>query len=197
MWAAKHRQKTGKGLTGRRAAFTFTASPWDLTVTDEGEVLPCIGMVSHEKGLDGVKSTGPGVDDVDEDNAVDNAKKSGRIPIPHEIEVVAFGVKRVGYMGDQDMRPQHGSEGQYWLDAWTRVDWLHGRPVFRTDPDGWQDFHRRVLDFICPQGLTDDLITAAETRTGLRAGPNGKARKAKPQARKAKPQARKAANPES
>lgn len=174
MWRAKHKQRTGTALKGRKPAFTFTASPWDLTVREDGEVVPCLGIVQHEKALDGVRSTGKGVDDVDEDPAIDNARKSGRIPIPHEIEVEAFGKVRVGYMGDESMKPEIGSEGEYWLDAWTRIEWLHGKPVFRTDPKGYLDFHRRVLAFICPEGLTDDLIRAAEVRARMKAGPNGK-----------------------
>lgn len=180
MFRTQKRIEAGEALEGRRAAFTFTCSPWDLTVNEAGEVLPVIGRISHEKGLDGCRSTGPLPDDVDEDGAILNALKNpGRRVIPHDFKVRAFGHERAGYIGNEDGKPMKATEGEWWNDAWTRITWEAGRPTTTIDPDGWLDFHRRVLAWMCPDGLTPSMISAAEKSAGMPAGPGGKPRPAK------------------
>jgi hypothetical protein len=173
-WRDQQRQATGEAIPGYKPAFTFTFHPWDLFVREDGEVLPILGMVIHEKGLGGCRATGPTTDDVDEDPALLNAGKSGRMVVPHDIRVRAFGEERVGYLGDKDQRPLKAAGGNYWLDAWTRITWLHGEPQYNVDADGYLDFHRRVLARFLPEGLDSAQIQRAETRSGRKAGPNGK-----------------------
>jgi len=169
--------QAGTALRGRKPDFTFTASPLDLCVLPSGEIVPYLGVITHEKGFCGAKSTGPKPDDVDEDGAIVNAMKSpGRIVIPHDIVVLAWGKERKGYSGDADNQPLSGSEGEWWNDAWTRITWEDGQPSTEVDAAGYLDFHRRVLAIICPRGLTKNQIQAAEKRSGLVAGPDGKAR---------------------
>lgn len=177
MFRAAKKQEQGLGLPGRKQAFTFTASPRDLTVLDSGEVVPHLGIVIHEKGLDGCTSTGLGVDDVDETGALGNASRSQRIPIPHDIEVVAFGAKRRDYLGDEKGQCLKAAEGEWWDDAWTRRTFTATDVDVKIDREGYLEFHRQVLKLILPRGLTPAHIAAAEKASGLPAGPNGKARK--------------------
>lgn len=175
-WATRHKQATGAALKGYKPAFTFTASPWDLVVREDGEVLPALGIVIHEKGLGGCRSTGPASSDVDETGAVVNAQRDGRTIIDHDIEVVAWGETRIGYLGDADSKPIQAQGGEYWLDAWTRITWQADEPISEIDPEGYLDFHRRVLAVICPGGPTRAQIARAESRSRLKAGSGGKAR---------------------
>lgn len=175
-WADRHKQATGAALKGYRPAFTFTASPWDLGVREDGEVLPVLGIVIHEKGLGGCRGTGPLSSDVDETGALVNAQRDGRLLIDHDIECVAWGKTRRGYLGDADSKPLQAQGGEYWLDAWTRITWQADEPVSEIDREGYLDFHRRVLAVICPGGPTPAQIARAEARSRLTAGPGGKAR---------------------
>lgn len=159
----------GKGLKGYRPAFTFHVSRRSLVVLPDGSLVPQIGMCLHEKGLDGVRDTGPKTSDVNEDPALLNLANAGRITLPHDMAVKAFGEERRGYIGQtlrgQEMQPYLGSEGEYWTDAWTRYDFVHGEPVRRIDQEGWRDFHDRVLRHLFPDGQIDDAyIEAAEAR---------------------------------
>jgi hypothetical protein len=174
-WADRHKQATGEALKGYRASFHFSASPWSLAVQPSGEVLPCLGIIIHEKGLDGSRGTGPGPNDVDETGALLNANRANRTVIePDGITVMAFGKERLGYIGDEKCEPIKSQGGKYWLDAWTRLTWLHNEPHFEIDRDGYLDFHRRVLALICPNGLEPAQIQKAEARSGISAGPGGK-----------------------
>jgi len=180
-WKSTHEKQSGGGLKGRKPAFTYTASPRRLTVLESGEVIPVIGMITHEKGLDGCRSTGPGPDDVEEGGAITNATVISRlIIVPHDIKVRAFGEERVGYLGHTigtlQQQPYRGSDGDWWADAWTRLTWDYEDPVWEIDADGYLDFHRRVLKYICPQGLSDAQIKRAERISGNTAGPKGKPR---------------------
>jgi hypothetical protein len=173
-WADRHKQATGAALKGHKAAFHFTAHPWDLVVLPSGEVLPVLGIVTHEKGLDGCRSTGPGASDVDEAGALLNATRASRTIIePDAIEVLAWGKVRKGYLGNENMEPIKAQGGDYWLDAWTRLTWNHNEPHFSVDAEGYLDFHRRVLAIVCPNGLTTAQIEKAEARSGIKAGPGG------------------------
>ena len=177
MFRAAKKQEQGRGLIGRKQAFTFTAGRHDLFVRPDGEVLPHLGAVLHEKGLWGCTSTGQGVDDVDETGAIGNASRSNRVAISHDIEVRAFDKTRTDYLGNESGECLHASEGEWWDDAWTRRTFTAAGMTVEIDTDGYLDFHRRVLKILFPRGLSAADIAAAEKASDIPAGPEGRARK--------------------
>jgi hypothetical protein len=147
-------------LPGSRPYFTYTADPWDLSVIDD-KTIPNLGMVFSEPGVNGVKVVGHGEQEtVLDDAAFLLASRMGRERIPHDIEVTAFGKKVQDYLYCVE-----GTLGDYWLDVWTRVEWIHGRPVFSLDLEGYRKFHLQVLGIILPKGPHPEQLRLAPRYT--------------------------------
>jgi len=169
-WKARREQQTGGGLKGSRPRFIYTVSPWDMQLLPDGSVVPCLGVIWEIAGLDGARMERDG--SVSTIGAEVNAARDGRTLVPHDIVVKAWGEEREGYIGHTlgglDGSPHRGDEGPYWLDAWTRPRFVHGRPRFEFDHEGWHDFLKRLMTWLCPEGPDDEQIEIARLRAGLK-----------------------------
>lgn len=157
-------RRDGRLVTpGSTHAWTYEVSPEDLGCMF-GEVLPILRRATHKPGNSGNgKTLGRG------EGARARMAGRGYVEVPHDLEVIAWGHTRHGYMVPHDT-PIPGADGKTkrtWTDAWCRPVQV-GRTIrYEYDTDGRLDFHRRCLALIAPDGLSAIQIDIA-TRAFIR-----------------------------
>jgi hypothetical protein len=147
-------------IPGSAPPFTLVIGPADLQCLD-GEILPAPIPIRHRVGVNGIadKPAGWPKDQpwrADPSPAIACQMRKGRIPVPEDIEVVAFGEKRVGYR-----RALAGTGGTYWTDAWHRAQMIGRAPHWEFDAEGWRGFLRQLLPLVAPHGLSPEMERSA------------------------------------
>jgi hypothetical protein len=131
--------------------FTYMADPrrWDVFLTADGpEILPCLTPLRHQPGLKGVRGLEEKVDGVkvqiaDPSNAITHrVQHRGQIPIPKDLEVVAFGQRYRGYVHRYRVR---GGKFAH-LSRWERLYALGDACYTQRDAEGYFAFLREVRD---------------------------------------------------
>lgn len=142
-------------LPGEHPYFSFTMSPWDLAVDEQGRVMAQLCMATATPGLLGVVRV---QGRVDHSPACDAHRRWGRIVVEHSIRVRAWDADREDYL--HAYQSDDGGRAQY-LDAWTRVEWQQGVPVYTVDAEGYRGFLRQLAEAMHP---TQAQIDAAWAR---------------------------------
>jgi hypothetical protein len=154
-------------LDGQRDPWTYCASPSSLGCY-LGEVVPSLAKAWWTPG-----HNGNGRDDAlvnQGKGAILRLADEGYVPIPHDIECVAFGETRSkadtdsGRLSSTYLNMYQGTKGAYWVDAWHRPRKLGHMVVWDFDEDGWRDFLVRCMKHV-QQG---EELDAAQVEIALR-----------------------------
>lgn len=129
--------------------FSLLAHPfrWDVALTVDGpQLLPRLRFFYYEPGSSGVIQV-KGLDDHGQPITDGNAalalgalREQGWIEIPRNIEVEAWGVKRIGYATRYS-----GENGPVHLSAWHKPYALGNRVVLDFDETGWHRFLKGLV----------------------------------------------------
>jgi len=144
---------------GWRYDFSYTVSPWDLSVTPDGVLVAQVCIAEARPGVNGVHESPQ--HRATKSPAVRIHEDSGRDEVDDRIEVVAFGEKRKGYCVRYD--PTQGAP--QFLDAWTRPKWEHGEYCPEIDAAGYRAFLAQLAAAMDP---TPSQIARAERQAGVK-----------------------------
>lgn len=140
-------------LPGPRDAWTWCVSPTALQC-DHGAIVPRLAKAWHTPGLGGNgRELGRG-----EGFVAALRDRFGYLPVPHDIECVAYGETRTvaapsTYLDRYDGVDVKGRPCVYYTDAWHRPRRLGATTVWDWDADGWRDFLGRCLRLVTPGEL--------------------------------------------
>ena len=98
--------------------------------------------VAIQDGVQNVIGGDPGPMDVYQ-------QKIGRIPVPQDFEVQAWGETHTGYVVQLDLgSDRRGKQLYHYHDAWTRYEMIGTQLVTEYDYEGWADFCERVASLV-------------------------------------------------
>ncbi len=134
----------------------FWVSPIETQVIG-GEVLPLPSFVRPNWGVNGV----PGVGSAPSSELSDAYQRSlGRVPVPLDFEVVAWGETVKGYVVALECLPDaHGKSRTRYQDVWTRYRVIGNQVLQEVDREGYADFCRRC------KSLLPELLPVVESAT--------------------------------
>lgn len=139
--------------------------PWDYMVSPmvlhcmSGFIVPQLAKVPRTPGLNGNgrDKTGQG--------AVAKQATMGFRAVPHDFECIAWGEQRASDFSNYiEQYREHDPDGKviktYHVEPWKRLRMLGHVMVTDFDAEGWLDFHKRLMDWLCPAGLDPAQIEA-------------------------------------
>jgi hypothetical protein len=144
-----------------RCLWAYFIHPWDLDVYDtdgKEEILPTLSVCVYEHGTRGGRNVTEEVNISLPDAAMFS---KGFIAVPQDIEIMAHGRKRRGYIGDSIGMPlkSAGPRGEYWPSAFEKISMNRGRVKIEIDHAAGLAFRRALLKLLGP--LSPEQIASA------------------------------------